>query len=130
LGVVLDTSVVIDLLRGQVADESVLSPAREPVMISAITVHEVLVGLRDGEEELTNSVLESFAVVPLGIAEAGLSARWRRRYRSQGMTLDMADTAIAATAALRGVPLVTGNVKHFPMPELQVELWPAAGAAG
>jgi predicted nucleic acid-binding protein len=129
VGIVLDSSVVIDLLRGYIADESVLSPAREPVMISAITVHEVLVGLRDGEGELTNAVLESFAVVPLGIAEAGLSARWRRHYKSQGVTLAVTDTVIAATAALRGVPLLTGNVKHFPMPELQVERWPAASAA-
>lgn len=123
MGIVLDSSVVIDLLRGDIADESVLSSAREPVMISAMTLHEVLVGLRDGEEKLTNAVLESFAVVPLGIAEAGLSAQWRRHYKSQGVTLALTDTAIAATAALRGVPLVTGNVKHFPMPELKVEAW-------
>lgn len=127
MGVVLDSSVVIDLLRGYIPDPSLLSQAREPVMISSTTVHEVLYGLRDGEEETTNAVLEAFAVIPLGIAEAGLSAQWRRRYKSQGITLAITDTMIAATAALRGLPLLTGNVKHFPMPELQVELWPAAG---
>ena len=31
--------------------------------------------------------------------------------------------AIAATAAIRNVPLATGNVKDFPMPELQIEAW-------
>jgi len=130
MGVVLDSSVVIDMLRGYIADDSLLSKAREPVMISAITVHEVLFGLRDGEEEMTNAVLESFAVVPLGIAEGGLSAQWRRRYKAQGITLEIADTIIAATAALRGLPLLTGNVKHFPMPELQVERWGPADDAG
>jgi predicted nucleic acid-binding protein len=33
-------------------------------------------------------------------------------------------TAIAATAALRNLPLATGNVKDFPMPALRVEQWP------
>ena len=130
MGVVLDSSVVVDLLRGYVADESVLSMAREPVMISTITVHEILAGLRDGEAEATVAMLASFAVIPVGSAEAELSARWRREFRSRGVTLDLPDTTIAATAALRGVPLLTGNVKHFPMPELQVEGWAAAGAAG
>jgi predicted nucleic acid-binding protein len=125
VGLVLDTSVLIDLLRGRVADASVLSPEREPVMISTISLHEVLMGLRDGEVDLTDVLLASFAIVPLGAAEAELSARWRREYRSRGLSLSLPDTAIAATAAIRNVPLATGNVKDFPMPELQVERWPA-----
>lgn len=121
----LDSSVVIDLLRGRVADQSVLDPAREPVMISTITVHEVHFGLRDGEAASTDALLDSFVVVPLGALEAELSARWRREYRARGITLKIADTAIAATAALRGVPLITGNAKDFPMPELHLEPWAA-----
>lgn len=120
---VLDSSVVIDLLRGRVADEAVLDPEREPVMISAITVHEIHFGLRDGETSPTNALLDSFVVVPLGTSEAELSARWRREYRARGVTLDISDTGIAATAALRGVPLMTGNAKDFPMPELHLEHW-------
>lgn len=120
---VLDSSVVIDLLRGRVADEAVLDPEREPVMISAITVHEIHFGLRDGETAPTSALLDSFVVVPLGTSEAELSARWRREYRARGITLDISDTGIAATAALRGVPLMTGNAKDFPMPELHLEQW-------
>ncbi len=123
MGLVLDTSVVVDLLRGDVFDESVLDPAREPVMISTMTVHEVLVGLRPDEAAFTEAVLSSFAVVPVGIAEAELSAHWRREYGRRGLTLELPDTAIAATAAIRNVPLATGNVKDFPMPELSIEQW-------
>lgn len=123
MGLVLDTSVVVDLLRGDVFDESVLDPAREPVMISTMTVHEVLVGLRPHEAAFTEAVLSSFAVVPVGIAEAELSAHWRREYGRHGLTLELPDTAIAATAAIRNVPLATGNAKDFPMPELSIEQW-------
>jgi predicted nucleic acid-binding protein len=123
VGLVLDTSVLIDLMRGEIADESVLDAAREPVMISTMTVHEVLFGLKDGERAFTDAVLSSFAIVPVGIAEAELSAFWRKKYRSLGLTLELVDAAIAATAAIRNVPLATGNVKDFPMPELQIEHW-------
>lgn len=123
MGLVLDTSVLIDLMRGKIADVSVLDAAREPVMISTMTVHEVLFGLKDGERAFTDAVLSSFAIIPVGIAEAELSAFWRRKYRSRGLTLDLADTAIAATAAIRNVPLATSNVKDFPMPGLQIEPW-------
>lgn len=124
MGLVLDSSVVIDLLRGNAFDPSLLDPAREPVIVSAVTVHEVLAGMRSGEEERTQGMLSSFVVVPLGLQEAELSARWRLEYRARGVTLELADTAIAATAAIRNLPLATGNVKDFPMPELRVEQWP------
>lgn len=124
MGLVLDSSVVIDLLRGNALDPSLLDHAREPVIVSAVTVHEVLAGMRSGEEERTQGMLSSFVVVPLGLREAELSAKWRLEYRVRGVTLQLADTAIAATAAIRNLPLATGNVKDFPMPELRVEQWP------
>ena len=124
MGLVLDSSVVIDLLRGNASDPSLLDPAREPVIVSTVTVHEVLAGMRPGEEQCTWDLLSSFVVVPFGAAEAELSAKWRMEYRARGVTLELPDTAIAATAAIRNLPLATGNVKDFPMPELRVEQWP------
>lgn len=124
MGIVLDSSVVIDLLRGSVSDPSLLDPAREPVMISTVTVHEILTGMRPGEEQRTKDLLSSFVVVPFGHREAEMSAKWRMEYRSRGITLGLPDTAIAATAAVRNLPLASGNVKDFPMPELRIEQWP------
>ncbi len=124
MGVVLDSSVVIDLLRGSAVDSSLLDPGREPVIVSTVTVHEVLAGMRAGEEERTQGMLSSFAVISFGLGEAELSARWRMEYRARGVTLKLADAAIAATAAIRNLPLATGNIKDFPMPELRVEQWP------
>ena len=40
-----------------------------------------------------------------------------------GITLAQADCLIAAAAVSIGVPLATGNPKHFPMSELSVEHW-------
>lgn len=118
----LDTSVVIDLLRG--ADYTAALLSRRPLHVSPITLHGVMRGMRAGEEELTFDLLTALSVVPIGQREAALSAHWRREFAAEGITLDMPDTLIAAGAALLGVPLATGNAKDFPMPELRVEQWP------
>jgi predicted nucleic acid-binding protein len=118
----LDTSVVIDLLRG--AEYTAQLLPRRPLCVSPITIHGVLRGMRASEEEPTFDLLTAFSVVPIGQREAALSAHWRREFAASGLSLDMSDTLIAAGAALRGIPLATGNVKDFPMAELRVEQWP------
>lgn len=118
----LDTSVLIDFLRG--ADYTADLIPRRPLLISPITVHGVLRGMRHREEEQTFDLLVAMEVVPIHQAEAALSAHWRREFGARGKTLHMADTLIAAGAALQGVPLATGNAKDFPMSELRVEPWP------
>ncbi len=124
MGLVLDTSVVIDLLRGSQEGVALLEPAREPLMISTVTIHEVYSGMRPGEEEVTDAMLSSFVTLPFSPLEAELTGAWWRDYRSKGTTLGFQDLAIAAAAVIRGLPLLTGNVKDFPMPELRVEQWP------
>lgn len=118
----LDTSVVVDVLRG--ADFAPELVRREPLVISPITVHEVLFGMRPAEERMTLELFEGLLVVSLGSAEARISGQWRRDYAKRGLTLAREDTLIAASAITHGLPLATGNVKDFPMPELRVEQWP------
>lgn len=56
MALVLDTSVVIDLLRGNEASAALLETGREPLMVSAVTAHEVLAGMRTGEEKMTETM--------------------------------------------------------------------------
>lgn len=118
----LDTSVVIDFLRG--ADFAPALIQREPLLISPVTVEEVLFGMRPAEERMTLELFEGLLVVSLGQAEGRMSGQWRRDYAKRGLTLTMEDTLIAAGAVTHGLPLATGNAKDFPMPELRVEQWP------
>jgi tRNA(fMet)-specific endonuclease VapC len=124
VGLILDTTVVIDLLRGREGSAVLLEPTRDPLMISTVTVHEVHSGMRAGEEEMTRAMLSSLVPLPFGEAEAELTGAWWREFRSQGVTLDFRDLAIAATAVARDLPLATSNLKDFPMAELRVEQWP------
>jgi hypothetical protein len=124
--VLLDTTVLIDALRGRPVTErlrNLLDAGDEPC-ICAINVEEVVRGLRSGEEESTRSFLAGFHVVPLGANEAWRAGDWRRSYAARGLTLGQADALVASAAVAVGGRLVTGNPRDFPAPELSVEHWP------
>lgn len=125
----LDTTVLIDALRGRPAAERVraLRDIGQSPWICAINVEEVLRGARVAEEAVVTRFLGGMRLAPLGRAEGEQAGRWRRDYASQGVTLSQADCLIAAAAVGVGARLVSGNPKHFPMPELDVEHWPVGG---
>lgn len=124
----LDTSVLIDALRGRGAGERLrglrTSGASTP-WICAINVEELYRGVREAEEAALRRFLGGFRLAPLGREEAELAGRWRRDLARGGVTLGQADCMIAAAAVGIGARLATGNPKHFPMPELVVDHWPA-----
>jgi predicted nucleic acid-binding protein len=124
--VLLDSTVLIDALRGRSAAERIRSLRRqgdEP-WICSISVEEIWRGIFPHEEQVTGRLLRALRVAPLGLAEGERAGRWRRQYADSGVTLHQADCLIAAAAVGVGARLATGNPRHFPMPELTVEDWP------
>ncbi len=120
--VVVDTSVLIDHLRGSQRAQAVLEQERAagPLHASEITRLEVLAGMRPAEDDVTRALLSTLIwhSVDADIAEAAgaLGRRWLPSHR----TIDGADLAIAATAIRVGAALLTRNVRHFPMfPDLR-----------
>jgi predicted nucleic acid-binding protein len=122
----LDTTVLIDALRGRPVAERVRGLREEGQLpwICAINVEEVLRGTRDREEPLVLRFLEGMRLAPLGREEGLRAGRWRREHARDGITLNQADCLIAAAAVGIGARLVTGNPRHFPMDGLDVEHWP------
>jgi len=122
----LDTTVLIDAMRGRLAAERLraLRDTSEPPYICAINIEEVFRGVRPKEADRAKSLLDGCRVAPLGRREGETAGGWRRRYRARGTTLSQADCLIAAAAHSVGAILATGNPKDFPMPELIVEHWP------
>lgn len=122
----LDTTVLIDALRGRPAAERVraLRDAVTPPWICAVNIEEVVRGSTDEERGLVLRFLDGFRLAPLGRAEGQLAGRWRRDHARKGITLSQADCLIAAAAVGVGARLASGNPKHFQMPELDVEHWP------
>lgn len=123
LPLILDTTVLIDVLRDVRATIDRLRAARDLPLISAISVDEVRAGMQSSEREATENLLSWPIVVPVDAEVATASGDWRREYASRGITLGRADALIAASALVYGATLATSNVKDFPMPELTVEDW-------
>jgi predicted nucleic acid-binding protein len=125
--VLLDTTVLIDLLRGRPAVERLraLRAAGDDAYTCVVNVEEVARGLRPSDEEAADRLFRGLRMAPLGLAEGRRAGFWRRDYAAAGQTLAQADCLIAAAALAIGGRLATGNPKDFPMPELDVEHWPA-----
>lgn len=83
---------------------------------SALSVLEVELGVKDGEETATRSFLNAMNVESVDEGVASPAARIIRKHRRRGITLDFVDAVIAATCLLRGFELATFNRSHYPMP--------------
>lgn len=124
--VLLDTTVLIDALRGRPAAARVrgLRRSGDVPFCCVINVDEIYRGLRAGEEQATGRFVGALRLAPLGRAEGKRAGAWRRSYGLAGTTLNQADCLIAAAAVGIGARLATGNPGHFPMDELVVDHWP------
>ncbi len=112
-----DTSVLIDYLRGRAGAAELLERERAaaPLHASEITRLEVLAGMRATEEEATRSLLSTLVWHPVDADVADEAGALGRRWLGSHHTIDGADLAIAATAIRVGARLLTRNVRQFPM---------------
>ncbi|MBA2529128.1 MAG: type II toxin-antitoxin system VapC family toxin [Euzebyales bacterium] len=124
--VLLDTTVLIDALRGRPAAQRLLGlrTAGDQPCVCAINAEEVRRGLRQHEQEVARRLLDGLRTVPLTLREGWQAGQWRQRFAARGTTLNQADCLIAAAALTVGARLATGNPRHFPMSEVAVEHWP------
>jgi predicted nucleic acid-binding protein len=126
----LDTSVLVDVIndkRGRKAFVKAKVQQGHLLACCSVNVTEVFAGMLPHEEQRTEGLMRSleYFEVPWEIARhAGLLKNsWAR----QGITLPLTDVTIAAVALVNGLILLTDNVRHFPMPDLQLEPLPPAG---
>lgn len=125
--VLLDTTVLIDLLRGRPHATERLRAMRvvgDQPYVCAINVEEVERGTRPGEEDAVARLLEGLQLARLGRVEGSRAGRWRREHAARGITLSQADCLVASAAASIGGRLATGNPSDFPMSEVVVDHWP------
>ena len=125
--VLLDTTVLIDVLRGRSRAQERLRALREAgdsPCVCAINVEETVRGLFPPEHESARRLFAGLLVAPLGAAEGWQAGEWRREFAARGRTLTQADCLIAAAAHGLGGRLATGNPRDFPMEEVVVEHWP------
>ncbi|HET8777227.1 MAG TPA: PIN domain-containing protein [Candidatus Limnocylindria bacterium] len=112
--IVLDTTVLIDVLRGHRPALDYVRSLDDVPACSELTRVEVVRGVRRREREITERLFASLRWVGVGEGIArragALGATWRRSHR-----LGTVDLVIAATAMELGASLSTANTRHYPM---------------
>jgi predicted nucleic acid-binding protein len=115
LTVVLDSSVLIDLLRGSHAAGEFVAGLGDQPSCSEVSRIEVVQGLRSSERRPATRLFALITWIPVDKSVARRAGELGRRWRQSHPGIDLADLAIAATAEEIGAPLATRNLKHFPM---------------
>lgn len=116
--VVVDSSVLIDILRGDPRAASVLADhvrAGDEVWGVVVTRTEVLAGMRSAEREPTQRLLDQPLWLEVDGELADEAGRLWRRNRRAHAGIGLADYLIAAGVQRLGARLLTRNVRHFPM---------------
>jgi len=113
----LDTDVLIDYLRNRAPAMQLVSTLldEDSIFGSVVTRAEILAGLREHERDTTDALLAATIWIPITDDVANHAGALARQYPRPGIRFAIADYLIAATAQLLDLPLLTRNVRHFPM---------------
>ena len=118
----LDSDVIIDVLRGLteiVAELARLAATGIRTYTCAVSVAEIFVGIRPGEETRTEAFFEARGDIAIGAATGRRAGTYLARHAgSHG--LEIADALIAAAATTAGLHLWTRNTRHYPMEGLRL----------
>lgn len=111
----LDTCILIDVLRGKSAASAFVTGFKAPPQVSAVTLTELVAGCRnESERKRVDRLLSHYMVHDIGRDIANLAGEYIRRYGASHGT-DPIDALIAATAKTHSAALATLNLKRFPM---------------
>ena len=122
MSLALDSSTVIELIRGRNADVCARFDAARSgdlrLVLSSLVYHEVVFGaLRsrrpDRNLSLVDALVDTLEIEPWCREDGLEAARVRAELDGVGTPIGFVDTLIAGHARSRGHTLVTGNVRHF-----------------
>lgn len=116
--VVLDTSVLIDHLRGDVRAHAVIRDAAragERLVASVLTKVEIFAGMRPSEEHATRRLLDALDWIAVDERLAEHAGRLANQFLKSHPGVDPVDYVVAATTESLQATLWTCNLKHFPM---------------
>lgn len=117
-GTLLDTTVLIDLSRGNLDAAEFIDTAtnsQTPLFVSVISAMELIVGCRNkGEIAKAQKLIARFTLLHLSPADTAKAFDLIVTYsKSHGLMIP--DALIAATALTHNLELATDNDRHFTM---------------
>lgn len=115
-GILLDTTVLVDLLRGREEAQDYLISLQGEVGLSVLTVAELFAGARRSDALPVSKLVSLFRPFPVSTTIAQLAGMHRHQFGTTHGT-SLVDALIGATAIVHNQCLVTHNTRHFPMLE-------------
>ena len=119
----LDATALVDYFRRRRAIRDLverLESQGHRLAVCAVGLAEVYSGF-DAQERIDNGPVVDrwfyYETTPAIAKEAG---RYRYEFARTGTTLSATDSLIAAVAVANDATLITNNLRHFPMPEIQL----------
>ena len=130
-GVLIDTSVLIAVERGELDLDAAPADPREAVAMSAVTAYELLRGLarlpagvrRARSERWLETLLSAVPVIEYDVDVARVHAALWAEMSASGRTLGEHDQMIAATAITLGYHLATRDGAFDAVPDLTLRRW-------
>jgi tRNA(fMet)-specific endonuclease VapC len=109
----LDTNVLIEILKNNQNTVTKTASLASPLAISAVTAMELMVGARNKKEtQLLNKFVSRFQVISLDAEISRIAFELITDY-AKSHALDIPDALIGATAISQKARLLTYNVKDF-----------------
>lgn len=118
----IDSDVLIDHLRKEKKAIDFLTVEIEKgtfLFVSIVTRIEIFAGMRKGEEESINSLFEIMIPINVDVGIGDKAGEYLRKF-SKSHALNIGDAIIAATAKEIALKLITRNVKHYPMDDIEI----------
>ena len=133
MGVLIDSSVLIDYERGRVDLEAhIQGREKDAFYLSVISASELLNGvhraqdadIRTRRSAFVEAVLSRFPILPIDLTTARIHAQLWADLSARGMMIGLHDSWLAATCIAHGLVMATGNMREFQrVPGLTVESW-------
>lgn len=122
--VIVDTDIAIDYLRGDAYAGDLMLGLwdRNTAYLSILSVYELYAGMRKGEEEDTNNLINACNIEPLTIETARKAGDIYRRCRQKGLTLTSIDCLVNATAVMKSHKIATRNKGHYPDKKILLDM--------
>ena len=118
----IDSDILIDHLRKEKNALHFLETEIENdslLFVSVISRVEIYAGIRKGEEDIVKSLFEMLTPVDVNVMIADKAGEYLQKF-SKSHTLNIGDSLIAATTREMKLRLVTRNVKHYPMKDIEI----------
>jgi predicted nucleic acid-binding protein len=120
-GVLLDSDVVVEVLRGRKAVAAALSALEAggvETFTCGVVAAEIFAGVRAGEEAATESFFHARGDVVIDGTTGRRAGSYLAKY-ARSHSVEIADALVAAAAATTGLRLWTLNRKHYPLRDVR-----------